>query len=157
MVQTPACKRQYMLLQRPSGATAGLARLEQQGSRARVSIRASLLPEEPVRALLMARNGAVIDLGLMRQGSLCKDGLRLGAGYHTLALVTDWPQARLILWGFLRPCPGRTLGSIQEAVTNYLRFPAENSAPAPLPLPENGPKRSVFMLRPLTTDGKRLQ
>lgn len=157
MVQTPACKRQYILLQGPNGATAGLARLDLLGGRARMTIRASHLPEEPVRALLLARDGAVADLGLMHQGTLCWNGMRLGTGYHTLALATDWPQARLVLYGFLRPCQGRTLGTLQAAISHYLRYPAENSAPAPLALPETRPKRGVFMLRPLTTDGKRLQ
>lgn len=121
--------------------------MEQQGSRARVNIRASGLRAEPVRALLLAGSDAVMDLGLVQQGALCWEGPCLRGGYHTLVLATDWPQVRLVQWGYLKPCPGRTLGSLQRAAACYLRYPAPNSAPAPLKLPEFMPNRSVLMLR----------
>lgn len=145
-MQTPACKRQYVLLQGP-GSAAGIARVEQQGGRAGVNIRGTCLPEEPLRALLMAGGGAVVDLGLVHRGALSWQGSFLRGGYHTLALVTDWPQARLVLWGYLKPWPGRTPESLQETAARYLRFPAPNSGPAPLELPEFRPHRSVLMLR----------
>lgn len=121
--------------------------MEQQGSRARVNIRASGLQAETVRALLLAGSDAVMDLGLVQQGALCWEGPCLRGGYHTLVLATDWPQAQLLLWGYLRPCTGRTPRSLQQVIASYLRYPAQGSAPAPLELPEYKPNRSVLVLR----------
>lgn len=149
------CQRQYILLRGESST--GYALWEQQGEGARVSIHAACLPDASVRALLLAGLEAVVDLGLMEHGSLRRELPCLPASFHTLALVTDWPQAQLVLYGYLRPYPGRTLWRIQETAAHYLRYPAPGSAPAPLALPDFSLKRPVFMLRPLTTGGKGLQ
>ncbi len=148
------CHRQYILLRGETGA--GYALFEHHGG-TRVSIRASGLPQTPVRALLLAGQEGIADLGLMQQGTLDRELPGPFAGYHTLVVAADWPSAQLILHGCLRPFPGRTLCSMQESVAHYLRYPAPGSAAAPLSLPQPAPKRPVFMLRPLTTGGKRLQ
>lgn len=149
------CQRQYILLCGKCGA--GHALWERQGHTARVRLRVTGLPQEPIRALLLSGQEAVTDLGLVAHGALCRELPCPAGSFHTLALVTDWPQARLVLWGFLQACPGRTLWRMQEVAARYLRYPAPGSAAAPLPLPDLPPKRPVFMLRPLTTGGKGLQ
>lgn len=147
-------QRMYVLLRAAAGQTNGFARVETQRSRSRLSIHASHLPEQPVRALLLAgegQTGAVLDLGLMapmekHQAMLCQENLLL-QGYHTLVLATDWPGAEILLYGWLRKQPCCTLWQMQEAVGHYLALPAAGSAPAPAEMPPQQPKRSVLMLR----------
>lgn len=147
--------RQYVLL-RDGGGVAGFARMEHQGETARVCIRVNRLPQQPVRGLALAGRDAVTDLGLVKDGSLHWEG-SWQRGWHTLALVTDWPQVDMVLQGEIQPCYGRKLGSVLAAARKYLRYPAAGSAACPFPLPETTLQRSVFMLRPLTTGDKGLQ
>lgn len=147
-------QRMYVLLRAAVGQANGFARVETQRSRSRLSIHASHLPQEPVRALLLAgggQTGAVVDLGLMiptekHQAVLRRDNLLL-QGYHTLVLATDWPGAELLLYGWLCKQPCCTLWQMQEAVGRYLALPVTGSAPAPVEMPPQPPKRSVLMLR----------
>ncbi|MBE5803891.1 MAG: hypothetical protein E7316_05205 [Clostridiales bacterium] len=147
-------QRMYVLLRPAAGQVSGFARVESQRGRGRLSIHAGHLPDVPVRALLLAgedQNGAVLDLGLLRptekhQAALCRDNIALHGGYHTLALVTDWPRARLLLYGWLRKQPCCTLWQMQETVARYLAVPAADSAPAPAELPRKAPRPSVLCL-----------
>lgn len=148
-------QRRYILLRPAGGQASGFARMECQRGRGRLSIHASGLPEKPLRALLLcgdAQTGAVLDLGLMhptggQQAALCRDHIGLQGGYQALVLATDWPDAQLLLYGWLHSRPGCTLWQMQEAVQRYLAYPAMDSAPAPVEYEEKQPERSVLMLR----------
>ncbi len=154
-MQKTAFQRMYILLRPAGGQASGFARMENQRGRGRLNIHASNLPESPVRALLLsgdAQTGAVLDLGLLhptggKQAALCRDHIALQGGYQVLVLATDWPEARVLLYGWLRQRPGCTLWQMQETVRRYLSLPAADSAPAPLEYPEKQPKPSVLMLR----------
>ena len=154
MQKTPF-QRMYILLRPAGGQATGFARMECQRGRGRLSIHASGLPERPVRALLLSgdvHSGAVLDLGLMhpmggQQAALCRDHIGLQGGYQALVLATDWPDAELLLYGWLRGRPCCTLWQMQESVQRYLAYPAADSAPAPVEYEEKQPERSVLMLR----------
>lgn len=146
--------RTYILLRPAGGQASGFARVECQRGRGKMSIHASGLPEKPVRALLCGdvQTGAVIDLGLMhptggQQAALCRDHMALQGGYQVLVLATDWPEAKLLLYGWLHPQPKCTLWQMQEIVERYLAYPAADSAPSPVEVAEKQPERSVLMLR----------
>lgn len=148
-------QRMYVMLRPAQGQGSGFARVEMQRSRARMTIHANCLPGCPVRALLLAgegERGAALDLGLMHsvekcQSVLCRDNIALHGGYHTLVLVTDWPQGQLLFYGWLRKQPCCTLWQLQETVSRYLAYPASDSAPAPLETPQPTPRPSVLRLR----------
>ena len=148
-------QRIYILLRPAEGQAAGFARVECQRGRGRLSIHASSLPEKPVRALLLcgdAQTGAVLDLGLMHsmgdgRAALCRDHIGLQGGYQALVLATDWPEAKLLLYGWIHSRSGCTLWQMQEIVEHYLALPAADSAPAPVEYEEKQPRRSVLMLR----------
>lgn len=154
MQKTPF-QRTYILLRPAAGQASGFARMECQRGRGRLNIHASCLPEKPVRGLLLAgeaQTGAVLDLGLLhpigdQQAALCRDHIALQGGYQVLVLATDWPDAQVLLYGWLRQRPGYTLWQMQEMVRHYLAYPAADSAPAPVEYPEKQPKHSVLMLR----------
>lgn len=145
-MQGSSFRRMYVLLRPAAGQGNGFARVESQRGRGRVSIHASHLPAEPVRALLLAgdgETGAVLDLGLVNQAEkhqavLCREDVSL-QGWHTLALATDWPGAQLLLYGWLRREPCCTLWQMQQAVQRYLSLPAGEVPPEVI--------RSVLMLR----------
>lgn len=154
-MQRSAYQRTYVMLRPASGQAAGTARIETQRGRYRIWVRASHLPEQPVRAMLLAgeaETGAVYDLGLMRrtgshQAVLFSEGSSLKGAYHTLAVAADWPDAELLLYGRLMNRPDCTLWQTRQAVARYLRLPAADSAPAPAKVPPAAPKLSVLRLR----------
>lgn len=147
--------RRYILLRPVAGEAAGTARMENVRGRMGVHIHARYLPEGPVRALLICGRGqyaAVTDLGLMRwsadgQSTLSRDNLAVEGKPTALALVSDWPQAQLLMYGWVQNQPGFALWQLQEAVAQYLSVPAPDSAPSPAESPENSPKPSVLRLR----------
>lgn len=143
--------RLYIMLRPACGHASGFARLECQRGRGRMTIRATQLTGgcAALRVLLLsgdAESGSVLDLGLMQitergQGALRAENIALSGvgtpcGYHTLILATDWPDARLMLYGWLVDPPACTLWQLQEALRHYLSVPAKDSEAAPLPAPK---------------------
>ena len=92
-----------------------------------------------MRALLISggeNTGAVLDLGLMHRLSsrrvvLGRNDLAWHDGWHTLAIVADWPEAQVLLWGAVRGKGGCTLWQAQKIVSHYLSMPAPDASPAP--------------------------
>ncbi len=144
-VQRVNFARQYVMLRPAQGSAGGFARLENRRGRGCVTIQVNQVAAKALRALLLSgdiESGAVMDLGLMtlsdrRQGSLYREGLPASyAACHTLMLCTDWPEPRLVLYGWLTPTPACTLWQLQEALRHYLTVPARDTeTPEPLPPP----------------------
>ena len=147
--------RRYILLRPVAGEAAGAARLESCRGRTGVHIHARYLPQGPVRALLICGRGqyaAVTDLGLMRcsadgQTTLSRENLAAEGKATALALASDWPNAQLLMYGWVQNHPGFTLWQVQAAGAQYLSVPAPDSAPSPIESTENSPKPSVLRLR----------
>ena len=141
-MQKASFARQYAMLRPVSGAGSGFVRIEGFHGRSRLTLRASCLPDMGVRALLLSgdeQTGAVLDLGLLTplgrgQAGLCREQLDLlPGGYHTLALVADWPDGTMLMTGALWPSPSCSLWQVQEAVRHYLSVPAADSSRAESP------------------------
>lgn len=139
-MSTPALERRYVMLTPAGGSCTGHARLECQRNRCGVTIHASGLPESPVRALLLSGDegtGAALDLGLMhrlsaRRAALCCSDLAWHGGWHTLAIVADWPQAQVLLWGTVHRTARCTLWQAQKIAAHYLSLPAPDAVAAPV-------------------------
>ena len=147
--------RLYIMLRPACGHAGGFVRLEAQHGRGRMTLNASELPGEcrTLRVLLLsgdADSGAVMDLGPVtvsprRQVQWRRDHLSLPpigtpGGYHTLILAADWPDATLLLYGWLTDPPACTLWQLREALRHYLSVPAKDSPAAPAPPPAPKPK-----------------
>lgn len=155
-MQRETFTRLYIMLRPACGHASGFARLECQRGRGRMTIRTAQLPGActALRVLLLsgdADSGSVLDLGLMqlsgrRQGVMRAENIALPSvgtphGYHTLILATDWPDAQLMLYGWLSDLPACTMWQLQETVRHYLSVPARDSEAAPVPVsqPEEPP------------------
>lgn len=156
-VQTTSFTRLYIMLRPACGHASGFARLESQHGRGRLTINASQLTcnTTALRALLLSgdeASGAVMDLGpvpvtprrqaMLRRDQLPLTGIGTPGGYHTLILATDWPDATLLLYGWLTDPPACTLWQLQEALRQYLAVPAKDSPPSPVepaPPPKDDP------------------
>lgn len=133
--------RKYIILRPARGRCEGHARLELSGGLGQLTLRGSCLPVgcTELRALLVSADEAsVLDLGpatVTPRGvvSLSRVGLPMRSltDYDALALTTDWPDARLMLYGCLTDPPRCTRWQLQEAVTHYLSVPSGLDAPAP--------------------------
>ena len=149
--------RNYVLLRAVSGHAGGFVRIEQHGGRMHVTLRVTRLPTglPSLRALLIAgtgSNAAVIDLGAAQQdlhGQLC---LRTDAqlapaalrACHTLVLITEWPDAQLLLYGAMPNHPAMQPHQLTDALRSYMALP-----PAGVQPPARTARRSLRMLQPL--------
>lgn len=157
-MQKAAFARQYVMLRPVSGCAGGFIRLEMKQGHMAASVRATQVADDSLRVLMLsgdAATGAVMDLGLMRpcahrQASLFRENLPAGyAACHTVAVCSDWPDAQLLLYGWLTAKPACTLWQLQERVHQYLSVPAKDGIlPSPLPVTPTPRAPALCMLLP---------
>ena len=129
-------RREYVMLRAPEGRAGGFARMEYQRGHLTVTLQLTRLDADcpPLRALLLAGDastGAVIDLGCTSSTGGGQAHLRAevkleaGAlrGCHTIAVTSDWPEARLIMTGRLPETVEYPLCRVQESIRRYLSVP----------------------------------
>ena len=149
--------RLYVMLRPARGAGCGYARIEAQGTRGRINLRLSQLPQGTpmLRALLLGGDApqcATADLGLMQPSATGRAFLRqeqfaLSGGlraYHTLCVCSDWPDGQLLLWGALDERRTPPLWALQEALKQYLTVPP--CAPAAKKPPADKPQAPLMTL-----------
>lgn len=139
--------RHYVMLKPVQEEGNGFARLEEQGGRVSLLLRAQGLPSgQMVRALLVCggRDGAALNLGLVaasRQGEGRLEGSisvpTTLARWDALVLATDWPEGRLLASGGISGMPACSNAALQEAVSHFLSVPQADSRPAPVEPPED--------------------
>lgn len=143
--------RQYVIMRPIRGSSGGFTRFEMKQGRISAVIRLTQISASSLRVLLLSGDpatGAVIDLGLMRmsprrQASLYREDLPAEcAACHTVAVCTDWPDAQLLLYGYLTQRPACTLWQLQETVQRYLRVPLKDGA-LPEPIQPEEPSRPL--------------
>lgn len=151
-----AFTRQYVILRPVSGCAGGFVRLEAKQGRRCIAVRVTQAPAGNLRLLLLAGpadTGAVTDLGLMRlsprrQASLYREDLPSSClSCHTAVICTDWPDAQVVLYGYLTPKPALTHWQLQEAVQAYLSVPARDCVlPEPAEIVQEPPRLTLCML-----------